>query len=184
MFLPVLLFTPLIITHAVGAPAVPELHAFTLRSPIASVEKSTDKPGRDTAFMGAGGEKLTIARSVPEDCGVFPPGHLRFEARVLPLDRTVLLLLEPSDYPDIEAYKIYVSTNQSGEGAPYYFQLAAILQEYEIEFVHEGLTNFIEYYYIITAVDRKGTERAVSGRIPYAVPGTPERGYLDETVKR
>ncbi len=161
-----------------------ELYAFTLRTPAASVEKSPDKPGRDTAFTGAGGEKLTIAWSSPEEGEVFPPGHLRFEVKALPFDRTVLLLLEPSESPDIKAYKIYVSTDQSGGGTSYHFQLAATLQEYEIEFVHDGLTNFIRHYYIATAVDRKGNEHAVSGRIPYAVPGTPERGYLDEAVKR
>ncbi len=184
MLLPVLCFFPLIITHAEGGQPVGELYAFMLRTPADSVEKSQDKPGRDTAFTGAGGEKLTIAWSSPEEGEVFPPGRLRFEVKALPFDRAVLLLLEPPNSLDIKAYKIYVSTNQSGEDASYYFLLAATLQEYEIEFVHDGLTNFIGHYYIVTAVDRKGNEHAVSVRIPYAVPGTTERGYLDEAVKR
>ena len=184
IFLSVFCFSPLIITNA-GAAAVGELHAFTLSGPAAFSEQFPDKPGEDTAFMGAGGEKLIISRTFPEGCEILPPGRLRFEARALAFDRAALLLLEPPYFLDIDAYRIYVSANQpGGEGASHYFELAAILEEHEIEFSHDGLTNFIEYYYIVTAIDRKGSEYAVSRRIARAVPGTPERGYLDEAAGR
>lgn len=184
IFLSVLCFFLLIATNA-PVEAAGGLHAFILSSPDVIHETFRHDPEKEAVFKGAGGKKLFIARTFPDGYKINPPDRLRFDARALPYNRRVLLLLEPPNLPDIEAYKIYASVNRpGGGGGDYYFELASILREHEIDFKHEGLTNFIEYSYIVTALDEEGGEYAVSSRIACAVPGTSERGYLDEAARR
>ena len=150
VFLSVLCFFTLIATAA-RAEAAGGLNAFILSSPDDIHEEFRHDPGKEAAFTGAGGKKLFISRTFPDGYNINPPDRLRFDARALPYNRRVLLLLEPPDLPDIEAYKIYASVNQpGGGGGDYYFELASILRDHEIDFKHEGLTNFIEYSYRFT----------------------------------